>query len=453
MTEDHVWALDAADLVASFRAGRLDPVQVLEACLERIRATNPALNAVVTLDAAGARAAAEASAARWQAGAALSALDGVPITVKDNLFVGGLRATWGSRLHGNHIAPRDDIPVARLRAAGVVILGKTNTPEFALAGFTNNPLFGSTGNPWAPDYQPGGSSGGAVAAVASGMGPIALATDAGGSLRRPAGHAGVATIKATPGRVPRRWGFPPLAADFQVIGPIARSVRDLRCALSLIGDPRPVPSAPARLKILAVRRCGAAPVDPDVLAAFDDALNVLRRLGHSVAEVAAPWSPDEVATLFASISAVGVARAVSGHEGWEDKVTPSIRAQALAGQALSATDYLLSLDRIAVLRAELGDWVATADIVATPSAAVMPWPRDSTGPTVVDGLAAGPRAAAIYSTVFNLAALPAVVVPSAPMRGLPTGLQLVAPAFQEERLLDLAEAFEQAMPWQKLAPF
>ena len=282
MTEDQVWALDAADLVASFRAGRLDPVQVLEACLERIRATNPVLNAVVTLDAAGARAAAEASAARWQAGAALSALDGVPITVKDNLFVGGLRATWGSRLHGNHIAPRDDIPVARLRAAGVVILGKTNTPELALAGFTNNPLFGSTGNPWAPDYQPGGSSGGAVAAVASGMGPIALATDAGGSLRRPAGHAGVATIKATPGRVPRRWGFPPLAADFQVIGPIARSVRDLRCALSLIGDPRPVPSAPARLKILAVRRCGAAPVDPDVLAAFDDALNVLRRLGHSV---------------------------------------------------------------------------------------------------------------------------------------------------------------------------
>jgi aspartyl-tRNA(Asn)/glutamyl-tRNA(Gln) amidotransferase subunit A len=268
VTGDPAWALDAADLVAAYRAGRLDPVSALEACLARIEAANPALNAIVTLDRPGARAAAEASAARWQAGAPLGPFDGVPVTVKDNLFVGGLRATWGSRLHDRHIAPRDDIPVARLRAAGAVILGKTNTPELALAGFTDNPLFGSTGNPWAPDRQPGGSSGGAVAAVAAGMGPIALATDAGGSLRRPAGHAGVATIKPTPGRVPRRWGFPPLAADFQVIGPIARSVRDLRCALAMIGDARPVPPAPARLRILAVRRCGEAPVDPGVLAAF-----------------------------------------------------------------------------------------------------------------------------------------------------------------------------------------
>jgi aspartyl-tRNA(Asn)/glutamyl-tRNA(Gln) amidotransferase subunit A len=451
VTEGPAWALDAAELVASFRAGRLDTVEVLEACLERIQATNPALNAVVTLDPAGARAAAEASAARWRTGAALSELDGVPMTVKDNLFVGGLRATWGSRLYGNHIAPRDDIPVARLRAAGVVILGKTNTPELALAGFTNNPLFGSTGNPWAPDHQPGGSSGGAVAAVAAGMGPIALATDAGGSLRRPAGHTGVATIKATPGRVPRRWGFPPLAADFQVIGPMARSVRDLRSTLAIIGDARPVLPVPGPLRIQAVRRCGAAPIDPMVLAAFDSALDVLRRLGHSVEVVAAPWEPEEIAALFSTISSVGVARAVAGFDGWEDLVTPAIRAQAIAGLALPATHYLRTLDKIAVLRAELGDWIATADVVVTPSAAVLPWPRDATGPIVVDGLAAGPRAAAIYSTVFNLAALPAVVIPSAPIGGLPTGLQLVAPAFQEERLLDLAEAVEQAMPWRKLA--
>ncbi len=451
MTQEPAWALDAADLVVAYRAGQLDPVTVLDACLDRIEATNPTLNAIVTLDVAGARAAAKESAKRWREGAALGPVDGIPLTVKDNLFVAGMRATWGSRLHENHVAPRDDIPVARMRAAGAVILGKTNTPELALSGFTDNPLFGSTGNPWAPDHQPGGSSGGAVSAVAAGMGPIALATDAGGSLRRPAGHSGVATIKPTPGRVQRRWGFPPLAADFQVIGPIARSVRDLRCVLSVIADARPIPSNPLQRKILAVRRCGDAPVDPGVLAAFDDALNVLRRLGHAVEEVTAPWSPDEVAALFATISSVGVARAVAGHEGWEDKVTPSIRAQAEAGQALSATNYLRALDRVAVLRAELGDWVATADAVATPSAAVLPWPRHAAGPTTVDGLAAGPRTAAIFSTVFNLAALPAVVVPSKPVGGLPTGLQLVASAYQEEFLLDLAETFEAAMPWQRLA--
>lgn len=452
MTGDPAWALDAADLVAAYRAGRLDPISALEACLARIEAANPALNAIVTLDRPGARAAAEASAARWRAGAPRGPFDGVPVTVKDNLFVGGLRATWGSRLHDRHVAPRDDIPVARLRAAGAVILGKTNTPELALAGFTDNPLFGSTGNPWAPDRQPGGSSGGAVAAVAAGMGPIALATDAGGSLRRPAGHAGVATIKPTPGRVPRRWGFPPLAADFQVIGPIARSVRDLRCALAMIGDARPVPPAPARLRILAVRRCGEAPVDPGVLAAFGEALDVLRGLGHAVEEVRAPWDPDEVGALFATISAVGVARVVAAHDGWEAMVTAPIRAQATAGLAMPATDYLRALDRIAALRAELGDWIATADAVATPSAAVLPWPRDAAGPATVDGAVAGPRAAAIYSTVFNLAALPAVVVPSAPVGVLPTGLQLVGAAFREELLLDLAEAFERAMPWRTLSP-
>ncbi|MBP0465382.1 amidase [Roseomonas sp. PWR1] len=452
MTEAAAWPLDATDLVAAYRSGRLDPVAALDSCLQRIAATNPALNAIVTLDEPGARAAAAASAARWRSGAPLGPFDGVPITVKDNLFVGGLRATWGSNLHADHVAPRDDLPVARLRAAGAVILGKTNTPELALAGFTKNPLFGSTGNPWAPDRQPGGSSGGAVAAVAAGMGPIAVATDAGGSLRRPAGHAGVATIKPTPGRVPRRWGFPPLATDFQVIGPIARSVRDLRAALAVMGDARPVAATPARLRIRAVRRCGAAPIDPGVLAAFDGALAVLRSLGHEVEEVPAPWDPDEVGALFSTISAVGVARAVSGHAGWEGLVTPAIRAQAEVGLAMPATDYLRALDRIAVLRGELGDWIAGVDAVATPSSAVLPWPREAPGPDLVAGVAAGPRAAAIYSTVINLAALPAIVVPSAQVDGLPTGLQLVGAAFREELLLDLAEAYERAAPWRQLPP-
>lgn len=452
MTAGPAWALDATDLAAAFRDGRLDPVAALDACLARAEATNPALNAIITFDREGACSAAEASAARWRAGTPLGPFDGVPVTVKDNLFVGGLRATWGSRLYAAHVAPRDDIPVARLRAAGAVIIGKTNTPELALAGFTDNPLFGSTGNPWAPDCQTGGSSGGAVAAVAAGMGPIAIATDAGGSLRRPAGHAGVATIKPTPGRVPRRWGFPPLAADFQVIGPIARSVRDLRSTLALISDARPVPATPARLRIRAVRRCGDAPVDPGVLASFDAALKVLGCLGHAVEVVAAPWDPDEVGALFGTISAAGVARAVAGHAGWEGLVTPAIRAQAEAGLALSAADYLRALDRIAALRAELQDWIAEADVLATPSAAVLPWPRDKAGPAMVDGVAVGPRAAAIYATVVNLAALPAVVVPSAPADGLPTGLQLIAAPFREELLLDLAEAFEQAKPWRRLAP-
>src|ERR1700738_2992539 len=207
------WALTAADLTAAYARGAATPEPALESVLGRIEAVNPDLNAVVTIDLAGARAAA---GARWRAGQALGPLDGIPLTVKDNLFVGGLRATWGSALFVDFIAPQDDLPVARLRAAGAVIVGKTNTPELSLSGYTDNLIFGSTGNPWAPALSPGGSSGGPVAAVASGMAPLALATDAGGSIRRPAGHTGVAGLKPGLGQVPRRFGFPPLGAALPV---------------------------------------------------------------------------------------------------------------------------------------------------------------------------------------------------------------------------------------------
>ena len=152
------WALTAADLTAAYATGAATPEAALESVLGRIEAVNPDLNAVVTIDLVGARAAAAAAGARWRAGQALGPLDGIPLTVKDNLFVGGLRATWGSALFVDFIAPQDDLPVARLRAAGAVIVGKTNTPELSLSGYTDNLVFGSTGNPWAPALSPGGFS-------------------------------------------------------------------------------------------------------------------------------------------------------------------------------------------------------------------------------------------------------------------------------------------------------
>src|SRR6201987_755528 len=186
------WALTAAELAAAYATDAVTPEDALQSVLSRVEAVNGELNAVVTIDLAGARAGAAAATARWRAGQPRGPLDGIPLTVKDNLFVGGLRATWGSALFADFVAPQDDLPVARLRAAGAVIVGKTNTPELSLSGDTDNLGFGSTGNPWAPALSPGGSSGGPVAAVASGMAPLALATDAGGSIRRPAGHTGVA---------------------------------------------------------------------------------------------------------------------------------------------------------------------------------------------------------------------------------------------------------------------
>ncbi|MBY0335050.1 MAG: amidase, partial [Acetobacteraceae bacterium] len=360
------WRLAAAELSAAYAAGRLDPAAVLEEVLARVAAVNPFLNAIVTRDEAGARAAARESAARWRAGLARGPLDGIPITVKDNLWVGGLRATWGSRVFADHVAPRDDLPVAALREAGAVILGKTNTPELALSGITDNPVFGVTRNPWDTSRTPGGSSGGAAAAVASGMGPIAVCTDAGGSTRRPAAHTGLLGLKPAPARIPRRHGFPALTGDFQSIGLLARSVADLRAAFAVTALPgAPGPGA-APLRIGVIRGVGDAPIETSTLAAFDVALRALEAAGHRLTDRAAPWDAEEVAALFARLGAAGVHRALRAIPGAAELVTPPIRAQYEAGAALPAADLLDAQDAVQALRRRVGAALDGVDALAMP---------------------------------------------------------------------------------------
>jgi aspartyl-tRNA(Asn)/glutamyl-tRNA(Gln) amidotransferase subunit A len=448
------WALTAADLTAAYATGAATPEAALESVLGRIEALNPDLNAVVTIDLVGARAAAAAAGARWRVNQALGPLDGIPLTVKDNLFVAGLRATWGSALFADFIAPQDDLSVARLRAAGAVIVGKTNTPELSLSGYTDNLVFGSTGNPWASALSPGGSSGGPVAAVASGMAPLALATDAGGSIRRPAGHAGVTGLKPGLGRVPRRFGFPPLAHDLQVIGPIARCVADLRSMFTIMAPARQSAARAAHpLRIGSFAAIGDAPVEPAVTAAFTAACDVLRAQGHAVTPIAPLWDPDAVNTLFGLLAAAGVARVMASIPDWENRVTASIAQQARTGQTLSATDYLQGLDRLATFRAGMLDAIADWDIIATPSSPALPWPRTNAYPTPIAGQIALPRTAATFSTAVNLAGLPAITLPAPVLAGaLPVGLQLIGAPDTEGLLLELAEQFERASPWCQIAP-
>ena len=232
-----LWTLSATELARAYRDGTATPVDALAAILSRIDKVNPAVNAIVTLDRDGALMQARASTERLRAGASLGPLDGIPVTVKDSIFVQGLRATWGSRLYADHIPDFDEPPVDKLRAGGAVILGKTNVPEFTSQGYTDNALFGPTRNPYDLALTPGGSSGGAVAAVAPGMGPIAFGTDGGGSIRRPAAHTGLAGFKPSRGMVPRRHGFPAILHDLEVIGPIARNVDDLLLAMDVTGGP------------------------------------------------------------------------------------------------------------------------------------------------------------------------------------------------------------------------
>lgn len=451
-----LWALTATELAARFGTGEATPDQALTATLERIEAVNGTLNAIVTLDVPGARTAAAQATARWQAKQPRGPLDGVAMTVKDNLFVGGLRATWGSLLFADHIAPRDDLPVARLRAAGAVILGKTNTPELALSGYTDNKVFGVTCNPWAPELSPGGSSGGAVAAVASGMGAFAVATDAGGSIRRPSAHAGVAGLKPSIGRVPRRYGFPPLAQDLQVVGPIARSVADLRLAFLAMATAVAAPAAGAvsgssRLRIAVVATMPGTPMEPAIAAAFGVACDALRGMGHALKEIASPWDPDEATTLFGLLASAGAARVMAAFPHWRGLVTASIAAQADAAATRSAVDHVRALDMLADFRWRMADAIAPFDVILTPASPAFAWPKREAFPTSIGGQPAGPRSAAVYSTVVNLAGLAALVVP-APMApgSLPAGIQFIGQ--REETLLDLAESYEAACPWTRVAP-
>ena len=448
-----LWSLTATQLNERFGTGESDPVQATQACLARIEDSNPDLNAIVTIDADSALHMARAARERWCNGNQISPLDGIPLTVKDNLFVGGLRASWGSLLFADHIAAEDDVAVARLKSAGAVILGKTNTPEFSLAGYTDNNLFGSTGNPWAPEMSSGGSSGGAASSVMAGMAPLALVTDAGGSTRRPAAHVGCIGLKPSLGRIPRRHGFPPLAADLQSIGLLARSVSDARAMFAAISDPVVESSKPAlALKIGSFCTIAGYPVEPDVEAAWRTAIDTFAAAGHQLEEIGPLYVPDEMSALLMSLASVGIARVVKPHRDWQEKLTEPMLLLAEKGFERSAVAYAHMLDVVAQMRATIRDAFETVDLLLTPTAPVALWPRREPYPKRIAGLEAGPRNSGIYTAFANIAGLPAVSLPAGlDSKGHPVGIQLIGPANAENLLLDLAEQWEAAQPWQTLA--
>lgn len=415
---------------------------------------NPRLNAIIATDLPAAEAAADASDRRRAAGTPFGRLDGMPFTVKDNLAVGGMRATWGSRLFAEHVPAEDDVCVARLRAAGAVLLGKTNTPEFALAAHTTNEVFGATRNPWDLARVPGGSSGGAAAAVASGMVPFALGTDAGGSIRLPAAFCGVSGFRPSVGRIPRLHGFPPISLDFQAIGVMARSARGIAMAMEVLAGPdvrdraslafaqQPAPCAgPLRLRL--VLAAPDATTDPEIAACLRVAVRQLTGLGHHLEEGALPHDAVGLGPIRAALSAAGVARVVATHEGWQQRVTPAMRAVAERGLSMSGVDYVTAMDDLAAWRAATAEAMHGVDVLVTPTCPVSPWPLQAATPAGVVG----------FTSFANGMGWPAISIPCGQTAdGLPIGLQLVAPYGEDHRILALAEAFQSVTDWQARLP-
>lgn len=448
-----LWQLTATQLAAGFGDGSFTPTEALQACLSRSAEVNPRLNALITLDGGAAAQAAEQSTARWRAGLALGALDGVPVTIKDNLQVRGLPTHWGSRALAGLPAERDELPVAKLREAGAVIFGKTNVPEFTMQGYTDNAVFGPTGNPWNPALTPGGSSGGAVALVAAGGCPIALATDGGGSIRRPASHTNLVGFKPSRGRVPRGDGLPPIFLDFEVAGPIARSVADVAAVMRVIGR-GPVDEAmapPAR--ILFIPRFGDHPVDPQVAALTDAAARKLAELGHAVTTAQDFDLAEAVNARWPLLAQVGLAWLVAHPQELSDRpfdaalFGPAMQANAQAGGKASAADLFDLLYEGERLRTALSALLDRYDFLLTPAAAALPWPAGETHPAMIDGREVGPRGHAVFAGFVNAVGLPAIAVPCGFAGGLPVGMQLVAREGADDGLLALARSFELAHPW------
>lgn len=437
-----LWQYSAKELVAGFADRAFTPEDALVGVLERCAEANPELNAVVTLDEAAAFAAARISTERWKAGESLSPLDGVPITVKDNLLVKGLRSTWGSLAFADHVPDHDELPVQRLRAAGLVISAKTNVPELTVQGYTDNRLFGATGNPAGPGLTPGGSSGGAAAAVAVGIAPLALATDGGGSIRRPAAHTGVFGLKPSSRTVARGLGFPAILGEFEVVGPLARTLDDIALVLAVLASRRLAePELPASPRILYARTFAGQPVDPQIAAGIDAAARTFAANGCTVDMIESLDWLAPMDAIWPVISTAGVAWLFDREPRLAELASPAIRAMADAGRALTASDYAGAMVAIEALKCGFDRAMQGYDALLTPTIAALSWPKAETHPPVIAGQAVGPRGHAIFTAFANALGLPGLSIPAGRSReGLPFGLQLVGRFGAENTLLALARA-------------
>ena len=450
---------DIGSLAAALRVGSLTSEELLDRCLERVRRIDPRLNSFVALDEEGARAAAKASDARLARGAPRSPLDGVPISVKDNIHVAGLPTTWGSRGLRDYSPGKDELPVARLRAAGAIVLGKTNVPEFTLEGYANNDLFGVTRNPWNLALTPGGSSGGAAAGVAAGLVPAAIGTDGGGSIRRPAGHNGLVGWKPSVGRFPRIDGLPAILTDFETVGTLTRTIGDVLLLDAVMAGPDArdrrsfALAAPAwserPLRIVFTPQFGAAPVDPEVADVTERVAQGLERDGHAVRRESVFFDLKDAAHIWNVVSRAGVAWLMDVWRGGGLETLAGSSACAMAGEGRRVTgaDYFDALERVAALRRLAIEFFARADLLLTPTAAALPWAAETPYPDRIDGKPAGPRDHAIFTGWANIAGVPAISLPVAVSRaGLPIGVQFAAGFGADASLLAFAGAFSRRNP-------
>jgi aspartyl-tRNA(Asn)/glutamyl-tRNA(Gln) amidotransferase subunit A len=460
----------AVEIARRVRSREITPVEVIDAVLHRMEHLEPSIHAFCTPTPEEARAAACGLEQAIGRGDEVGPLAGVPVSVKDLISTAGIRTTGGSAIYRSFVPDEDDIVVQRLKAAGAIIVGKTNVPEFGYSGTGHNSLFETTRNPWHTDLTPGGSSSGAGAAVAAGLGPVAIGSDGGGSIRIPAAMCGVFGMKASMGRVPLYPGcrderYPGLSSweSLEHLGPLSRTVEDAALVLSVIAGPDPrdrhsIPCADVDWLAAASREIrglrvalsmdwGYAAVDPEVRQVVSRAADVFEQLGCVVEERNPGWTDPFQAFwgVVAHDTDLAGLRSLLATHGSD--MSPHLVDFLL--RPWTAEEFTNARAARQGLNNAMWRFMADFDLVLTPTVCVPPFPVNMQGPEKVDGrMVRSPLAAIAMTAPINLTGQPAASVPAGfTASGLPVGMQIIGRHLDDATVLAASAAFEAAAPW------
>jgi len=448
----------AGELSDLFRSRSASPVEALTAILGRAEAVNPSINALTLIDAEPALAAARASEARWRRGEPLSRLDGVPVSIKELVRTKGWPHTMASLLTDKTPAAEDAPAVARLREAGAIVYAQNTSPEYGFKGVTDSPLHGVTRNPWNLDLTPGGSSGGSGAAVAAGLGPLAVGTDGGGSVRIPSAFCGLVGLKATYGRIP---AWPPsMHGDLANTGPMTRTTLDCALMLNEMSRPDardPFPAQPEEkdytigldrgvkgLKIGLVMKFGDVYLDPEVEALVSAAAKIFEGLGAHVTPITSPTSSADAGRVFVVHWFSALQRLLQVYPAEKHgQFDPQLLQNARVGEQYTVQTLVDAM----VARREMSTaWnllFTQYDLVISPTLNVLPFPVGQAFPDGPDG---APNFGWSNTALFNLTRHPAITTPAGvSANGLPAGLQIVAAHYRDDLVLQASAALEAAL--------
>lgn len=468
MSTDNLALMDIATLAPLIAGGEVSPVEVMQSQLARIEALNPDLNAYISLYPDAALAAAREAEAEVAAGRYRGPLHGIPMAVKDLFQVAGMERTCGSKILAEGVANSDATSVARLREAGAIMLGLLNLHEFAFGPTGINPHVGTARNPWNGSRVCGGSSSGSGCATAAHLAMATLGSDTGGSIRIPAALCGVVGLKQTYGLASRA-GIYPLCESLDHGGPLARTVRDAALVLDAIAGVDEADPSTAGARVADYTALLGRPLDglrvgvprdfyfdrlhPEIEAAVRAALVALEGLGAVVEEVVLPFNQEAVEGW--NVMAMAEALTVHGAhlQNHADDLSPDVNERLRLGEGLTATDYILARQAQSRVRQEMAGVLARTPILAMPTAVIPSVPAD-TGEIMVGGKPVfGWKVLGRLTRLACFTGQPAISIPCGFTRdGLPIGLQLLGPWFEEPLLLQVADAYEQATEWHRRRP-